>query len=321
MNEIMLNGDQRFFIERAGTIVKLDCRLPELAIEAAIRAIMVINSKDTAPIMDARLPGLRVACALPPVAVHGPLMTIRKHSRAGIGLDDYVRIGSFDPIAPGADTAPTTSTGATTEQEIAEREAAAGGDGLARFFRYAIRTKKNLLLVGGTSSGKTTFMSACLAEIGDERIITCEDTNELTLTQPNVIQLEAWDAPGVAPVTIRHLIRLCLRCRPDRIIVGEVRGAEAYDLLDAINTGHPGSISTLHADSAVAGLQRLESLVRMSPTATNLPLPDLRAAIAHAIDYVVFLARIGGRRGPVQVIALDGCLEGEYRWHSIFGHN
>lgn len=316
VNEVMINGDGQFFIERGGGITKIDCPLKPLAVEGAIRAIMALNSKSVQRIMDARLPGLRIACALPPVAVHGPMMSIRRHSASKIRLDDYVLSGAFSHTAQND----VAVDGSTALVNSLEPQAARGGEYLANFLRGAVRCKKNILLVGGTGSGKTTMMSSLLAEIGhDERIITCEDTNELSLVQPNVVQFEALDAPGEPVITIRHLIKLCLRCRPDRIIVGEVRGAEAYDLLDAINTGHPGSICTLHADSAVAGLQRLESLVRMSPTATNMPLNDLRRTIAAAIDYVIFLSRRGGVRGPHHVIALNKeLLDDRYDWRVIF---
>lgn len=314
VNEIMINDPHNFFVEQAGEIRRLDVKLHEYAVEASIRAVMAVNSKEVGYIMDARLPGLRVACALPPVAIHGPMMTIRKHARRQFALEDYVAAGAFDIEEK------TLIKQMQRDNEKMELAASLGGQGLADFMRWAVKSKKNMLLVGGTGSGKTTLLSSCLREIGeDERIITCEDTNEISLSQPNVVQFEAFDVPGATPITIRNLIRLCLRSRPDRIIVGEVRGQEAYDFLDAINTGHPGSLCTLHADSAFLGLRRLESLIRMSPTATNLPLRDMRSEIATAIDYVVFQSRHGGKRGPEEVVALDGVDDaGEYQWRMIF---
>lgn len=313
VNEIMINCHGNYFVESRGKIEKIEVALPALAIDAAIRAVMAINSKDTSHIMDARLPGLRVACAIPPVAVHGPMMTIRKHASHRFSLDDYVNQGAFNRRG-GSRTAGADETGRM------EALAKDGGNGLAEFIRWAVRSHKNLLLAGGTGSGKTTLLSSCLMEIPPgERIITCEDTNEITLSQHNVVQLEAYAAPGATPVTIRDLIRLCLRSRPDRIVVGEIRGQEAYDFLDAMNTGHSGSLCTLHADSAFLALRRLESLIRMSPTAANLPLPDMRASIASAIDYVIYQARDGGVRAPEQVIALDGVNpDGDYKWRSIY---
>lgn len=313
VNEIMINSDENYFVESRGKIERISVNLPALAIDASIRAVMAINSKDTSYIMDARLPGLRVACAIPPVAVHGPIMTIRKHARNRLSLDDHVNQGSFDRRGG-------ERTGGADEARKMEDGAKVGGRGLAEFLRWAVRSHKNLLLAGGTGSGKTTLLSSCLMEIPeDERIITCEDTNEITLAQPNVIQLEAYAAPGATPITIRDLIRLCLRSRPDRIVVGEIRGQEAYDFLDAMNTGHSGSLCTLHADSAFLALRRLESLIRMSPTATNLPLTDMRASIASAIHYIIYQARDGGVRAPEQVIALDGVTPGgDYSWRTVY---
>lgn len=311
INEIMVNGEDRVFVESRGRMERLDVRLDETTIDSAIRAIMMINVKEVGYIMDARLEGLRVAAALPPVAIHGPMIAIRKHAARRFRLEEYVESGAFNRRAPDARQA------ARDEGPEREKMAAQGGQGLADFLRWAVRAHKTILVVGGTSSGKTTLLSSCLLEIpADERIITCEDTNEIVLEQPNVVQLEAMPTANIA---IRDLIRLCLRSRPDRIIVGEIRGPEAYDFLDAMNTGHSGSLCTLHADSAFLGLRRLESLIRMSPTAANLPLRDMRALIASAVDYVVFQSRYAGQRAPEEVLALDGVDEqGEYRTRLIF---
>lgn len=313
-NEIMINTSDQIFVEVAGVIERVDVTLDEYAIDAAIRAVMMLNSKDVGRIMDARLEGLRVAAALPPVAIHGPMMVIRKHARTRYRLSDYVDSGAFD-ILPSARSA--DGGDAAGAQGRAESSAAQGGDGLSAFLRWAIRSKKNILLCGGTSSGKTTLLASCLLEIpSDERIITCEDTNELVIEQPNKVQLEAAPQEGIG---IRELIRLSLRSRPDRIIVGEIRGPEAYDLLDAMNTGHSGSLCTLHADSAFLGLRRLESLVRMAPAASNLPLRDLRSIVASAIHYVVHQSRYAGVRAPEEVIALDGVgPDGDYVWRRLY---
>lgn len=313
VNEIMINGHGNYFVESRGRIDRVEVDLPLYAIEAAIHAVMAVNDKEASHIMDARLPGLRVACALPPVAIHGPMMVIRKHARQRFSLEDYVGQGAFERSVLGR--------GNKTDDAAAfETRASEGGEGLAEFLRWAIWSKKNLLLAGGTGSGKTTLLASCLQEIPDtERVITCEDTNEITLGQPNVVQFEAYAVPGIQPITIRDLIRLCLRSRPDRIVVGEIRGPEAYDFLDALNTGHSGSLCTLHADSAFLALRRLESLVRMSPTAANFPLRDMRMSIASAINYVVYQSRENGVRAPEQIIALDGVGEdGEYICRPIY---
>lgn len=312
-NEIMINTADSIFVESGGKMFQLDAVLDEHAVESATRAIMMINAKDVGLIMDARLEGLRVAAALPPVAIHGPMMVIRKHARRRFRLGEYVQSGAFDILT---ERAAGDETGAQQVVEM-ERRAAAGGQGLADFLAWAVRARKNVLICGGTSSGKTTLLASCLLEIPThERILTCEDTNELVIDHPNKVQLEAAPQDGIG---IRELIRMTLRARPDRIIVGEIRGPEAYDLLDAMNTGHSGSLCTLHADSAFLGLRRLESLVRMAPAASNLPLRDLRAIIASAIHYVVFQSRYGGRRAPEEVLAIDGVREdGDYAWRLLF---
>lgn len=315
VNEVMLNSQGNYFVEHHGVMERIDIQLDEYAIESSIHAVMSINDKVVSYIMDARLPGFRVACALPPVSVHGPMMTIRKHASRKIALSEYVETGAFNKQAK-SDI--RILMDASQEKEALAKQ---GGEGLSEFLSWAVNAHKNILVVGGTSSGKTTLLMALLQTIGNqERIITCEDTNELHLTQPNIVQLEAFAPPGGTAITIRDLIRLCLRSRPDRLIVGEIRGPEAYDLLDAMNTGHSGSICSLHADSAAQGLSRLESLIRMSPSAANLPLKDMRAEIARAIDYVIFQSRAGGMRAPEEVIAIEKNLseDGEYCFRQVF---
>lgn len=315
VTEIMCNGAGQVFVERAGQMVRAPVSLDDVALESAIRAIMASNDKEASPIMDARLEGLRIAAALPPVAVLGPMMSIRRHASRKFPLSHYIDSGAFDAAA-------SAEVAALDGEQIAQRDeaeaaAARGGQGLAEFLRWVVASHRNMLIVGGTSSGKTTLLSSILMEIPHhERIITAEDTREITLDQPNVVQLEAAPRMGVQ---IRDLIRLCLRARPDRIVVGEIRGGEAYDFLDALNTGHSGSFCTIHADSAELGLQRLESLIRMSPTAQNLPLADMRRAIASALHYVLFQARVAGVRAPQSIIRLDGVSpDGNYRFTRVF---
>lgn len=305
VNEIMINTPTSVFIERAGKVSALDATFSDRAIESIINSIMRLNAKEADLIMDARLPGLRVAAALPPVAIHGPMLVIRKHAKQRFTFDDYVRTGGFSRAAGDGAVSEDTERADRVHHEAL---AAEGGEGLAQFLRWAVRSHKNILVVGGTSSGKTSLVACLLSAIpNDERVITCEDTNELTLGQPNTLQFEALPSISGRPaVTIRDLIRLCLRSRPDRIIVGEIRGPEAYDFLDSMNTGHSGSICTLHADSSFLGLRRLESLIRMSPTAANLPLGDMRSEISSAIHYVLHQARRDGARGMQEVLALDG---------------
>lgn len=319
VNEIMVNSPEVIFVESKGEMRQLEgVTITEKQIESCLHAIMRLNSKEIAPIMDARLSGLRIAAALPPVAIHGPVIVIRKHASRRFPLSEYVAGGAFSVMPRSVLLGESTTDDTRKEKEEGAR---AGGAGLGEFFSWAVQTHKNILVVGGTSSGKTTLLSSLMLEIPpEERIISCEDTHEIVLEQPNVVQFEALahDDP-VKNVSIRHLIRLCLRSRPDRIIVGELRGPEAYDFLDAMNTGHSGSICTLHANTAPLGLRRLESLIRMSPTAANLPLRDMRSEIASAIDYVIHQSRLGGVRAPQEVLALTGVDDrGDYVSRQIY---
>lgn len=327
VNEIMLNAPDSIFVESQGRMRRLEnVSIGEKQIESCLHAIMRLNTKEISPIMDARLSGLRIAAALPPVAIHGPMIVIRKHASRRFPLGEYAENGAFNIMSREVLMGEATTDDTRKEKELA---AGAGGAALAEFFSWAVKTHKNILVVGGTSSGKTTLLSSLLLEIPpEERIISCEDTHEIVLEQPNVVQLEALaptddnddsDGPASRGVTIRQLIRLCLRSRPDRIVVGELRGPEAYDFLDAMNTGHSGSVCTLHANSAFLGLRRLESLIRMSPTASNLPLRDMRSEIASAIDYVIYQSRLGGVRAPQEVLALSGVDEsGDYLSRRIY---
>lgn len=306
VTEIMVNSPETVFVETYDGMRLLEgVTVGEKQIESCLHAIMRLNAKEISRIMDARLPGFRIAAALPPVAIHGPMIVIRKHASRRFRLSEYVDTGAFNVMQRSALLGESTTDDARKEMEAG---AAAGGAALKDFLSWAVQTRKNILVVGGTGSGKTTLLSSLMLEIPQgERVISCEDTHEIVLEQPNVVQLEALahDDPS-QNVTIRHLIRLCLRSRPDRIIVGELRGPEAYDFLDAMNTGHSGSVCTLHANSAFLGLRRLESLIRMSPTAANLPLRDMRSEIASAIDYVIYQSRLGGVRAPQEVLALSG---------------
>jgi P-type DNA transfer ATPase VirB11 len=310
VNEIMVNSPETVFVEARGEMRLIEnLALGEKQIESCLHAIMRLNAKEISPIMDARLPGFRIAAALPPVAIHGPMLVIRKHASRRFKLDEYVQSGAFNVMPRAALLGESTSDVVRRQKEEA---AGRGGSELADFLRWAVETRKNILVAGGTSSGKTTFISSMMLHIpAEDRIITCEDTNELVLEQPNVVQLEALASDDPAKnISIRNLIRLCLRSRPDRIIVGELRGPEAYDFLDAMNTGHSGSVCTIHANSAFLGLRRLESLIRMSPTAANLPLRDMRSEIASAIDYVIYQSRLGGVRAPQEILALSGVDDG-----------
>lgn len=313
VQEIMINARDDIWIERRGSMSKIEEVLPETNLLSAIKAIASINSKGASKIMDARLPGIRVAAVQDPIAVKGNAMCIRKHTQLKVTLDSYLKSGALEVL--GAEQ--VVEKFARPDGELVLK----GGVGVVEFLRWAVASHKNILVSGATSSGKTTLLNALIAEIArpdvsrEDRILTIEDTAELKVDSPNHIGLEA---NAEHEVTIRNLVRLALRMRPDRIVVGEIRGAEAYDLLDALNTGHSGGFCTMHADSALMALTRLESMVRMHPDAANLPLEALRSQIASTFRFVVHAARRKGQRGPDEIIELLGVQDGEYLSRTIF---
>jgi pilus assembly protein CpaF len=229
---------------------------------------------DASPLVDARLAdGSRVNCVIPPLSLDGPILTIRRFRRQAFSADDLVANGSL-----------------TSE--------------LRDFLAACVRARANLVVSGGTGSGKTTLLNVLSSWIdGDERIITIEDAAELRLQQSHVLRLESRPAnlEGAGEVTIRQLVRNALRMRPDRIVVGEVRGAEALDMLQALNSGHDGSMTTVHSNSAADALRRIETLALMADVA--LPHGAVREQLASALDVVVHLARDrSGARRAVEVV-------------------
>ena len=228
------------------------------------------------PILDARLPdGSRVAAVIPPCSVGGTTLTIRKFQSRFFTLDELVKVGMLTHAM---------------HQEL----------------RTAIDSRQNILLSGGTSTGKTTLLNALGAVLPrHERVVTIEDTAELHIEQPNIVRFEARRAQGGRPsVSVRDLLKATLRHRPDRIVVGEVRGGEAYDLLQALNTGHAGSLSTIHANSASQALARLASCVLQS--GIEMPYTALRLQIANAIGVVVHVGRRRGQRVVEQIMSIEG---------------
>ena len=245
---------------------------------------------EASPIVDTRLPdGSRVNIVLEPVAIDGSAISIRKFPQHPILMEDLIRIGSLT-------------------------------DEAAVFLELLVKSGYNIFVSGGTGSGKTTFLNALSQYIPrEERIITIEDSAELQLIdKPNLVRLETRNAntEGVTPITIRDLIRTALRMRPERIIVGECRGAEALDMLQAMNTGHDGSLSTGHANSCKDMLSRMETMVLMG---MELPLPAIRSQIASGIDILVHLGRLRDKSRKVLNIAeIDGIENGEIRLHELF---
>jgi len=261
VTEVMVNGPGPVWVERRGVLERLDVVLDQPTIEHLIERIvgpLGLRVDRAAPVVDARLPdGSRVNAVVPPLAVDGPCLTIRRFGARGVELD---------AVCP---------------------------PGVAALLRWAVRSRCNVLVAGGTGAGKTTLLNALAAEIPPgERVVTVEDAAELRLPREHVVRLEARpaNAEGAGEVRVRDLVRNALRMRPDRIIVGEVRGAEALDMLQALNTGHDGSLTTVHANSPTDALRRVETLALMA--GVGLPHAAVREQVASALEVVVHQARL-----------------------------
>jgi pilus assembly protein CpaF len=283
--DIMVNGANSVFIEVAGKVEKTGVRFRDNAqlMNICQRIVSQVGRRvdESSPICDARLPdGSRVNVIAPPLSIDGPSLTIRKFKKEKLRMKDLVGFGSISEAG-------------------------------ARVLSVIGACRCNVLISGGTGSGKTTLLNVLTAFIGpSERVITCEDAAELQLQQPHVVRLETRppNLEGQGALSMRDLVKNCLRMRPDRIIVGEVRGAEAFDLLQAMNTGHDGSMGTLHANSPREGLSRMESMITMG--GFSLPPKTIREMIVGSIDVVVQAARLrdGSRRIThiTEVIGLEG---------------
>jgi len=273
ITEVMVNGYDQVYIERAGVIEETSVRFASQDhLQRVIdRIVSAVGRRvdEASPMVDARLhDGSRVNVIIPPLSLQGPILTIRKFSRDALTVDDLIQLGSLTPE-------------------------------LAEVLEACVRGKLNVLISGGTGVGKTTLLNVLSSFIPDqERIITIEDAAELRLHQTHVVSLEARppNIEGRGEVRIRELVRNALRMRPDRIVVGEVRGAETVDMLQAMNTGHEGSLTTLHANSPRDALTRLETLVLTA--GVDLPLRAIREQIASAFDMIIQLTRLvdGTRR-------------------------
>jgi pilus assembly protein CpaF len=284
VTEIMVNGMHSVYVEIGGTMFRTDVQFKsEAELRELIQGIVATVGRridEESPLCDARLlDGSRVNATLPPISIDGPTLTIRKFARDRLKAEDLIRFG----------TATATSFG---------------------FLRAAVLARANILVSGGTGTGKTTLLNILSGYIPTaERIVTIEDAAELQLHQDHVVRLEARPAgrEGTGRVAIRDLVMNSLRMRPDRIVVGECRGAEALDMLQAMNTGHDGSMTTLHANAPRDGLRRLETLVLMA--GIELPLKAVRQQIASAIDLIVQIQRLrdGSRRitDVVEVIGME----------------
>lgn len=309
VQEIMINKPDQIFIEMEGRFTLTDIKLSSDKLTSAMTTLGNINVKSASgSLIDCRLPGLRIAATRPPVAVFGPAMCIRRHSSRAFELNDYLGSGAFSKA-----TAAPSVRGVSMP---AKKEIARGGQALMEFLIAIVEDGENFIVSGSTSSGKTAFLNAMARHIPPEtRVITIEDTAELTMPVKNWL---AFEANKSAEVDIRALVKHALRNRPNRIWVGEGRGAEFYDILDAYNTGHRGSSVTFHSDSAAMALPRLENMIRMASESSNWPLADLRRQIAATFRYVIHCANANGLRGPVEVIEILGADQGSYQTESLF---
>lgn len=295
VTEIMINGKDNVFIEKKGKLEKLDASFEDdKRLEDIIQRIVAASGREvnqSNPIVDTRLKdGSRVNVVLPPVALCGPTVTIRKFSKTPMTIERLIQYGSI------------------TED-------------IARKLELLVRSKYNIFISGGTGSGKTTFLNALSNYIPkDERVITIEDSAELQIVGiANLVRLETRNAntSGVGEINIRDLIKSSLRMRPERIVVGEVRGAEALDMLQAMNTGHDGSLSTGHANSTHDMLSRLETMVLQG--AAGLPLDAVRQQIASALDIIIHLTRMRDHsRKVAEITEVVGYEKGSIKLNTLY---
>ncbi len=294
VTEIMVNAFDRIFIEQKGklTLTKYKFRNNEQVVQVIKRIVAPLGRRidESVPLVDARLKdGSRVNAIIAPLAVSGPTLTIRRFSTKPFGPEDYYRFGTISP-------------------ECME------------FIKKCVKIRKNIIVCGGTGTGKTTFLNAISGYIADdERIITVEDTAELRLQQPHWVSLESRppNVEGKGAVTIQDLVKNCLRMRPDRIVVGECRGGEALDMLQAMNTGHEGSLTTIHANTPRDGLSRLEAMCMQ--TGADLPIFAIREMISSAVNMIVQLSRFSdGSRKVTYITEMHGQKDGQIQSTDLF---
>ena len=294
VSEIMINGPNEIYVEQKGQLQRAPITFTEEGLRAAVMNVAQFVGKrvnEETPYMDARLPdGSRVAVVLPPCSRKGASLAIRKFSKEKLTVKDLIKFGSM------------------TEEVVA-------------FVEICVKLRKNMIISGGTSSGKTSLLNVISALIPNEqRILVIEDSAELQLQQDHVLPLESKppDKNGRGEVTLRELVRASLRLRPDRIVVGEVRGGEALDLLQAMNTGHSGSLATIHASSPAQTLARLETLTLFS--GLDLPIVAIREQVASAVDMVLQASRLqdGSRKVTHVTQVLPLSAEGRYRVQDIY---
>ncbi|HWY69452.1 MAG TPA: ATPase, T2SS/T4P/T4SS family [Terriglobales bacterium] len=280
ISEIMVNADSRIFIEKHDQLLPVfGITISEQALFAAVKNIarrLGDDISEAKPILDSRLPdGSRVAAVLPPCSIDGITLTIRKFNTKHFTITDLIENGTLSAKT-------------------------------AEFLREKVCSRQNILISGGTGTGKTTLLNILADFIPDEeRIVLIEDTAEVNIRKSNLVRFETRrEQVGLAAVTIRDLLKAALRHRPDRIIVGEVRGGEAFDLLQALNTGHSGSLCTLHANSARRAIARFSDCVLQS--GIELPHRAIMANIGNSVDLLIHIARIRGRRSIAEILTVQG---------------
>ena len=297
VSEIMVNGPDKVYIERGGKLQLSDCQFTDdasvLSVIERIIAPLGRRCDESQPYVDARLAdGSRVNAIIAPLALSGPTITIRKFSKKALTPDDFIRFGTWTHNA-------------------------------AEFMKLCVWLRKNVIVAGGTGSGKTTLLNLLSGYIPhSERIVTVEDAAELRLQQPHVVRLEARppNIEGKGAVPIRDLVKNCLRMRPDRIIVGECRGGEALDMLQAMNTGHDGSLTTVHANSPRDVISRLETMVLMS--GMELPSRAIREQIASAVDIIIHESRLSdGSRKVTAITEVTGLEGNQIVMQDLFAFN
>ena len=278
ISDILVNGSNGVFIERGGIMHQLDVSIPEKSLQIAVRNIARVLGDEICeekPLLDARLPdGSRVAAVFPPCSVNGTSLAIRKFHSKIYTTEELVRTGSISNEALTA-------------------------------LHDAIERRENILISGACGTGKTTLLNALASFIpSTDRVVVIEDTSEIQLVQKNLVRLEARrEQPGLPEVAIRDLLRTTLRLRPDRILLGEVRGGEAFDLLQALNTGHDGTLCTIHANSAKHAISRFTTCVLLS--GIELPYKAIRSNIAEVLNLIVQIERRDGKRFVKEILRID----------------
>jgi len=311
LSEIMINSHRDIWVEHRGELSKLDLEINPQLLNGAIHSLASSVEKSakagtTKGIINAGHENIRVAAVMSPTAIDGHAMSIRKHRDQKMSLNDYVTTGAFSRDRA-RDDEPTDVLFPVGVSDA----------GLMDSLKEIIKLRKNILVAGGTSSGKTTFLNALGQAISpSDRTITIEDTMELQLSMPNKVRLLS---NADANVSTQLLVALCLRMRPDRIVVGEVRDGEAYHFIQALSTGHDGGLGSIHANNARGGLSRLESLAMLgTPPGSRWELNDIRKNIADCFHYVIHMKRSGELRHVSEIIEIQGFQGNDYLIKRVF---